>query len=53
MVERETLAAGPLRAWLYHRDLELLQHNWEVAARHFSLADLPRRLKGVLAAVAP
>jgi glycosyltransferase involved in cell wall biosynthesis len=43
---------GPLRDWLDHPDPALLQHNRDVAAQHFSLHDLPRRLEPVLASVA-
>jgi len=39
---------APLARWLHQRDEELLDHNHQVAATHFNLADLPARLAGVL-----
>lgn len=38
----------PLAAWLEHPDDSLLDHNHAVAVKHFSLADLPRRIGRVL-----
>jgi hypothetical protein len=38
----------PLAEWLRGPDEELLAHNHQVAATHFNLEDLPRRLAGVL-----
>jgi glycosyltransferase involved in cell wall biosynthesis len=39
---------GPVAAWLDDPDEELLAHNQRVAAEHFNVADLPKRLAGVL-----
>jgi glycosyltransferase involved in cell wall biosynthesis len=39
---------SPLAGWLRRRDEELLDHNHQVAAAHFNLADLPGRLADVL-----
>jgi glycosyltransferase involved in cell wall biosynthesis len=39
---------APLARWLHQRDEELLDHNHQVAATHFNLADLPARLASVL-----
>jgi mannosylglucosylglycerate synthase len=39
---------GPLRAWLQHPDLELLDRNYAVALQHFSVDALAGRLAGVL-----
>jgi hypothetical protein len=33
-----------LAEWLEHPDEALLQRNWDVARKHFSLADLPDTL---------
>jgi glycosyltransferase involved in cell wall biosynthesis len=38
----------PLAEWLRDRDEALLEHNHQVAATHFNVADLPERLAGVL-----
>jgi glycosyltransferase involved in cell wall biosynthesis len=43
---------APLIAWLQRRDQELLDHNHQVAATHFNLADLPERLASVLGGLA-
>jgi hypothetical protein len=40
---------GFLAEFLSAPDQGLLRHNHEVAATHFNVADLPRRLGGVLA----
>jgi glycosyltransferase involved in cell wall biosynthesis len=39
---------APLARSLHQRDEELLDHNHQVAATHFNLADLPARLASVL-----
>jgi glycosyltransferase involved in cell wall biosynthesis len=39
---------APLAGWLRRPDSELLAHNQRVAAEHFNVADLPRRLADVL-----
>jgi glycosyltransferase involved in cell wall biosynthesis len=39
---------APLARWLHQRDEELLDHNHQIAAAHFNLADLPARLAAVL-----
>ena len=39
---------APLAEWLRAPDEQLLVHNQRVAAEHFNLADLPRRLSRVL-----
>jgi mannosylglucosylglycerate synthase len=39
---------GPLAEWLQNPDQRLLSHNHEVAAEHFNVADLPKRLARVL-----
>ncbi len=39
---------APLASWLSSPDDELLRHNHGVAATHFNVADLPRRLQAVL-----
>ncbi|MHB8330373.1 MAG: hypothetical protein ACYDD6_12260, partial [Acidimicrobiales bacterium] len=39
---------GALRSWLEHPDRALLDHNHDVARRHFSTRDLPERLADVL-----
>jgi len=41
---------APLAAFLERPDVELLEHNRELARRHFSLAALERRLAALLAA---
>jgi glycosyltransferase involved in cell wall biosynthesis len=38
----------PLVEWLHDPDPELLEHNHQVAATYFNLADLPERLASVL-----
>jgi glycosyltransferase involved in cell wall biosynthesis len=45
----ESAVPGPLAHWLEHPDPALLDHNQQVAARHFNVADLPGRLAAVLA----
>ncbi len=40
--------AAPLARWLGQPDERLIAHNQRVAAEHFNLADLPRRLSEVL-----
>ncbi len=42
--------AAPLAGWLDRPDEELLAHNQRVAAAHFNVADLPRRIGAVLPA---
>ncbi len=39
---------GPLRAWLERADPDLLEHNYTVASRHFSVDALADRLAGIL-----
>lgn len=39
---------APLAGWLRRPEPELLDHNHQIAATHFDLADLPARLAGVL-----
>jgi mannosylglucosylglycerate synthase len=39
---------APLARWLGRPDARLIAHNQRVAAEHFNLADLPRRLSEVL-----
>jgi hypothetical protein len=39
---------APLARWLDRPDPRLIAHNHQVAAEHFNLADLPRRLSEVL-----
>jgi glycosyltransferase involved in cell wall biosynthesis len=39
---------APLAGWLQRRDEGLLEHNRQVAATHFNVADLPGRLAAVL-----
>jgi len=39
---------APLAAWLRQPDARLIEHNQQVAADHFNLADLPGRLSEVL-----
>lgn len=41
--------AGPIAAFLEAPDEQLLEHNHDVARRHFSLADLPGELEELLA----
>jgi glycosyltransferase involved in cell wall biosynthesis len=41
----------PLASWLRSPDQAIVEHNHEVAATHFNLADLPTRLARVLARV--
>ena len=43
---------APLAAWLSEPDEQLLTDNQRVAAEHFNIADLPRRLSRVLRQVA-
>ncbi|MHB8438306.1 MAG: glycosyltransferase family protein [Acidimicrobiales bacterium] len=43
---------APLASWLASRPAELLDHNFDVARRFFSLRDLPGRLAPVVAQVA-
>jgi glycosyltransferase involved in cell wall biosynthesis len=40
---------GALRSWLDAPEMSMLEHNHEVARRHFSIRDLPDRLARVLA----
>jgi glycosyltransferase involved in cell wall biosynthesis len=42
---------APLATWFGQPDLSLLEHNHQVAAAHFNLADLPARLGRILAQV--
>jgi len=44
----DSAVPAPLETWLQHPDDALLDHNHEVAERHFNLADLPARLADVL-----
>ncbi len=44
-------APAQLAEWLRTPDPRLLVHNHQVAARHFNLADLPRRLSRVLSRI--
>ncbi len=37
-----------LAAWLENPDVDMLEHNASVAARHFSTRDLPQRLRPIL-----
>jgi glycosyltransferase involved in cell wall biosynthesis len=44
---------GPLGAWLDHPDDALLDHNQQVAAIYFNVADLPDRLAPIIASLGP
>jgi len=40
--------AGPIDRWLEHPDASLLEHNHAVAAKYFSIGDLPARIGRVI-----
>lgn len=42
---------GAVAAFVAHPETELLEHNHDVARRHFSIHDLPAKLEGVLGGV--
>jgi mannosylglucosylglycerate synthase len=45
----DSAVADPLNEWLAHPDATLLEHNHQVAATSFNVADLPSRLAQLLA----